>query len=152
MNTPITERKTINKTVNIHAPAPKVWEALTDLAIMKKWIGETEINIITDWQVGNPLILRGRLHGIRFENKGTVLQFEREKILQYTHLSSISRLPDQPESYSILEFRLTPLGNQNHTSLTLTVTNFPTETIYKHLAFYWNVTLEIIKKLVEQSA
>jgi uncharacterized protein YndB with AHSA1/START domain len=152
MNTPITEHKTINKTVNIHAPAPKIWEALTDPAIMKKWIGETEINIITDWQVGNPIILRGKLHGIRFENKGTVLQCESEKVLQYTHLSSISRLPDQPESYSILEFRLTPLENQNHTSLTLTVTNFPTETIYKHLAFYWNVTLEIIKKLVEQSA
>lgn len=146
----MTENKTIHKTVHIHAPASKIWQALTDPSMMKKWIGETEITIVTDWQVGSPIAMRGKLHGVRFENRGTVLQYEHEKILQYTHLSSISRLPDQPESYSILEFRLTPLEDQ--TSLTLMITNFPTETIYKHLAFYWNVTLEIIKKMVEQSA
>ena|ERR1051325_1362687 len=142
--------KIVSKTVRINAPTSKVWEALTDPDLMKKWMSETEIHIFTDWKVGNPFVIRGRLHGINFENWGTVLQFEPENTLQYSHLSSLSRLPDQLENYSILEFRLAPVHPE--TSLTLTASNFPTESIYKHFAFYWNVTLEILKRLIEAGA
>jgi uncharacterized protein YndB with AHSA1/START domain len=140
--------KIFNKTIQINAPISKVWDTLTIPALMKKWMSETEIDIITDWNVGSPILIRGRLHGIKFENKGTVLQFEREKILQYSHLSSLSRLPDKPENYSVFEFRLAPIRNQ--TTLTITLRNFPTETIYQHLAFYWNVTPEILKRMIEE--
>ena len=136
------------KTVQIDAPITKVWHALTTPEVMKKWMSETEIDIITDWRVGGPILTRGRLHGKKFENRGTVMQFEPEKILRYSHLSTISRLPDRPESYSSFEFRLAPVENQ--TTLTIAVSNFPTETIYKHLAFYWKVTLEILKRMIEE--
>jgi hypothetical protein len=82
------------------------------------------------------------------ESNGTVLVFEQEKKLQYNHLSSLSRLPDELENYSIIEFILSPIENQ--TILTITLSNFPTEEIYRHLAFYWNVTLEILKKQIEK--
>jgi uncharacterized protein YndB with AHSA1/START domain len=136
-----------NKTIRIDAPTSKVWEALTNPEAMKKWMSETEINIITDWKVGNPIVMNGNLHRINFENKGKVLQFEREKILKYSHLSSLSRLPDEPRNYSIIEFSLTPI--ENGTDLTVTLSNFPTEAIDKHLVFYWNVTLEILKRMIE---
>ena len=102
----------VNKTVRINAPTSTVWNTLTDPEIMKEWMSETEIQILTDWKVGNPFVIRGRLHGINFENTGKVLQFEPERILQYSHLSSLSRLPDKLESYSILEFRLAPINDQ----------------------------------------
>jgi uncharacterized protein YndB with AHSA1/START domain len=137
----------ISKTVHINAPTAVVWKTLTHPELMKQWTSETEINIVTDWKVGNPFIIRGILHRVKFENKGIVLQFEPEKNLQYTHLSSISRLPDKPENYTILEFGLAPINNQ--TTLTFTASNFPTEAIYKHFAFYWNVTLEILKRMSE---
>lgn len=144
-----TNGNTASKTVQINAPASKIWDALTSPALINQWMmPDSKMDIITDWQVGSPFIIRGNLHGINFENKGTVLQFETEKVLEYNHLSSISRLPDQPESYSDIEFRLTP--GENQTSLTLTLNNFPTESIYKHLIFYWNVTLEILKKMIEE--
>ena len=143
----LTDGKIVNKTIRINAPTSKVWDALTNPEMMKKWMSETEINIFTDWKVGNPFVIRGRLHGINFENRGMVLQVEPEKILQYNHLSSLSRLPDQLENYSILEFRLAPINEE--TSLTFTASNFPTESIYKHFAFYWNVTLEILKRMIE---
>lgn len=113
-------------------------------------MAETEINVITNWEIGSPMVIRGNLHGLNFENKGTVLRFEPEKILEYSHLSSVSRLPDALESYSILTFCLISVKDQ--TTLMLTVSNFPTETIYKHLAFYWNVTLEVLKRMIEQEA
>jgi uncharacterized protein YndB with AHSA1/START domain len=136
------------KTIQINAPAAKVWAALTRPELMKQWMAETEIEISTDWQVGSPILIGGRLYKKRFENKGRVLQFEPEKVLQYSHLSSISRLPDRPESYSLFEFQLTPIGDQ--TRLTINASNFPTETIYKHLAFYWNAALEVLKRLIEK--
>jgi uncharacterized protein YndB with AHSA1/START domain len=146
-NTSVTDGKIVTKTVNIDAPASKVWEALTNPELMKKWMFEAEIHIITDWKVGTPIVIRGHMNGKDFENNGIVLQFEPEKILQYSHLSSLSRLPDKPENYSLLEFRLAPM--ENRTILTLTLSNFPTESIDKHLVFYWNVTLEILKRMIE---
>jgi uncharacterized protein YndB with AHSA1/START domain len=138
----------LNKAIRIDAPASMVWDVLTTPVFMKKWMAETEIHIITDWTVGHPIIIHGNLQGIKFKNKGTVLQFEREKILQYSYLSSLSRLPHEPRNYSMIEFLLAPVENQ--TELILTLCNFPTEAIYQHLAFYWNVTLEILKKTVEE--
>ncbi|MFN8443062.1 MAG: SRPBCC domain-containing protein [Caldilineaceae bacterium] len=142
------QNRVFHKTITIHAPTSKVWAALTEPALMKLWMAESEIEILTDWRVGAPFIIRGNLHKVKFENRGVVLQFEVERLLKYTHLSSISRLPDQPENHSIFEFQLTSLGEQ--TSLALTASNFATDPIYRHLAFYWNVALGMLKKLVEE--
>lgn len=115
---------------------------------MKQWMGEPEmeLDIIADWKVGSPIIIRG-FHHIQFENKGYVLQFEPHRILKYDYLSSISRLPDKPENRTVIEFTLTPM--EDHTSLTLTLSNFPTESIFKHVSFYWTTTLEVIKNTIE---
>jgi uncharacterized protein YndB with AHSA1/START domain len=141
----------IERTIVINAPPPAVWNALVRPELMKQWMAEPQmgLEVVTDWSVGSPITMRGRLHHVRFENKGTVLEVEPHSILRYTHLSSISRLPDRPENYSILEFRLA--AAQDGTALTLTLGNFPTETIRKHLEFYWRTTLEILKRFVEGS-
>ena len=145
----LTVSKKFNKVVIINASTSQVWRFLTTPELMKKWMisDDIEINISTDWKVGSPMMIRGNMSGKKFENNGTVLRFETEKILEYSHLSSTSRLPNQPESYSIIEFRLQP--REDLTTLTLTVSNFPTESIYKHLAFYWNVTIEVLKRTIE---
>jgi uncharacterized protein YndB with AHSA1/START domain len=139
----------IDRTIIIKAAPSTVWGTLTNPDLIKQWMAEPEmeIEIITDWKVGSPIVIKG-FHHLKFENKGIVLQFEPNKVLKYSHLSSLSRLPDKPENYSITEFRLTLLENQ--TSLTLSLTNFPTETIFKHLDFYWRTNREIIKTLVEK--
>lgn len=150
VQTSSTGEQVANKTIEIDAPTLKVWDALTQPELMKQWMADsdTELNIVTDWMVGNPIVMYGKLHRIKFRNTGIVLQFERGKVLEYSHLSSISRLPDKLDSYSIIEFRLTPVDDR--TSLTVTLRNFPTEAILKHLVFYWNVTLEILKRKIEE--
>jgi len=138
----------IDKTIIIEAAPSAVWDALTDPGLMKQWMAEPEIRmeIITDWKVGGPIIIKG-FHHIKFENKGTVLQFEPGKVLRYNYLSSLSRLPDNPENYSIIEFGLAPF--EHHTSLTLTISNFPTDIIFKHVDFYWRTTIVLLKKFIE---
>jgi uncharacterized protein YndB with AHSA1/START domain len=138
----------IEKTILIKAPAIAVWSALTIPETMKRWMAEPaiDVEITTDWNVGNPIVIKG-FHHIKFENKGTVLQFVPNRILQYDFLSSLSKLPDQTENYSIVTFTLSALHGQ--TSLTLTLSNFPTESIMQHLDFYWKTTLLIMKNVIE---
>lgn len=138
----------IEKTITINAPPEAIWKALTEPVLMKQWMGDPEmqLEIQTGWQVSSPIRISGIHHG-KFVNKGTVLENVPYQKLVYTHLSSVSRLPDVPESYTVYDFTLEPKGPE--TFLTLRISNFPTESIYKHLEFYWGTTLLIIKKLIE---
>jgi uncharacterized protein YndB with AHSA1/START domain len=135
-------------TITIDADPAKVWTTLTDLEIMERWLGEPEmkIQVRTDWKVSEAITIRG-FHHVEFENKGTVLHYDKEKRLSYSHLSSTSRLSDKLENYSVLDFTLTP--NDRHTKLTLSISKFPTKSIRKHLEFYWRATMVTIKQTVE---
>jgi uncharacterized protein YndB with AHSA1/START domain len=141
----------IEKAVIIDALPSAVWITLTTPDLMKLWMAEPAIGIEinTNWNVGSPIVIKG-FHHVEFENKGTVLLFEPDKILRYNYLSSLSQLPDKPENYSIIEFRLTALENQ--TSLIVIISNFPTEIIFKHVDFYWRGTVEILKRLLEKQS
>jgi len=137
----------VRKSITINAPASKVWKVLTDLDLMKQWVLNTEVEVLTDWQVGNPIVIRWKLEKGRFENKGTVLQFEPEKVLEYNYWTKISRLPDKPENYARLKLILLPDGKT--TTLELINTNIAAVATVEHSNFYWNSTLGIIKKLAE---
>lgn len=139
----------IHHRISINAPMAMIWQYLTIPHLMKQWMLDqnTELDIECDWQVGSSIVMKGKLHQVKIENWGTILEYEPEKKLSYTQLSSISRLPDVPESYYTLSFELTPSEEGN--TLALTIRNFPTETIYKHLDFYWRGTLGILKECAE---
>lgn len=138
-----------SKTITIDASAGAVWNLLTEVEKMKKWMAEPEmdLDIKTTWEAGTPIVVKG-FHHVKFENRGTVLAAEPNKLLSYNYLSSISRLPNTAENYTQVEFRLSPIGN--NTSLTITVSNCPTEAILKHVEFYWAGTIEIIKQMAEE--
>lgn len=138
----------ISETTLINAQPSEVWHALTNPDVMTKWMGEPDMDlkVHTDWKVDSPILITG-FHHVKFENRGVVLACDKERGLSYSHLSSVSRLPDKADNYSILEFTLTPTDKQ--TQLTLSVKNFPTESIFKHLAFYWKTTVVTIKETIE---
>lgn len=133
----------------VGVPAERVWEYLTSPGPMKAWMAwpEMALEIETDWAVGSPVIMRG-FHHVSFENTGTVLEFAPAKRLAYTHLSSLSHLPDVAESYSVLEFSLEVEGRV--TALNLRASGFPTDSIFRHLQFYWGGAMVELKRLVEQ--
>lgn len=133
----------------INAPIARVWDSLTDIEQMKAWMGEPEmaLEIDTDWVIGSPIVVRGFLHA-PFKCTGMVLAFEPTTCLAYTQLSSLSRLPDKPSSYTTLEFRMALVDDA--TSLKLRASGFPTASIFKHLEFYWGGTLEVLKRHVER--
>jgi uncharacterized protein YndB with AHSA1/START domain len=139
----------IVETITIKARPSRVWDTLTNTDLMKQWMGDAEmqIEVNTEWKVGSPIVIKG-FHHMTFENKGTVLRYDPNKMLKYDYLSSISRLADQPEHYTSIEFTLTP--EEDQTKLILTLSNFPTESIFKHVGFYWRTTIHIMKNLAER--
>lgn len=136
-------------TVTINSYPDQVWATLTDLKLMTQWLGEPEMNVEaeTNWEINSPIFIRG-FHHLNFENKGIILRYDKEHVLSYTQLSSVSRLEDRAENYTTLEFVLTPSDKQ--TVLTINLENFPTETIQKHLEFYWRTTILNIKQVAEK--
>lgn len=134
--------------VVIEASPERVWRALTGPELMPEWMGEPTMNVRveTAWIVGGPILISA-FHHAPFQANGTVTRFEPPRVVEYTQRSSVSRLPDVPESYSTLNFTLRALAAG--TELTVTVTGFPTETIRKHLDFYWRGTVHLLKLRAE---
>ncbi|HTB31172.1 MAG TPA: SRPBCC domain-containing protein [Bacteroidia bacterium] len=139
--------KTINKTIEINAPVSNVWDALTNPGLMQLWLWEG-VNVISDWKAGSLITFKGTYNGYNYEDKGTILKLEKEKVFQYNYWGRLSQLPDLPENYTIIEFMLTT--GENKTLLKLTQGNCITYEVYAHWNFYWTVTLDILKKLLEK--
>lgn len=139
--------KVVYKTIELEAPVSHVWEVLTNPRLISRWLSDAEVEMVTDWTVGSPIVFEGVWHNIRFRDKGNVLQFEPNKILRYNYWSRLLRLPDNPANYSIIEFVLN--GSDSTTTLVLTHSNFIIEAAYGHSNYYWTHTLERFKKVVE---
>ncbi|HTQ64059.1 MAG TPA: SRPBCC family protein [Puia sp.] len=138
--------KILTKTIHLKAPVSKVWNALTNPDIIKEWLFGT--NVITDWKVGSPIIFTGTWQGTEYKDKGTILQFEKEKIFQYNYWSGFSGLADSIENYSVIGFELAPFTSE--TQLILTQSNFPSEAAYEHTEKNWGATLEQLKTIIEK--
>jgi uncharacterized protein YndB with AHSA1/START domain len=138
--------KILTKSIHVNAPASKVWDALTNPEVIKQWLFGT--TVISDWKVGSPILFTGVWQGTEYKDKGNILQLEKEKIFQYNYWSGFSGLADAIDNYSIISFKLTPVADG--TELTLTHGNFPTEIGYEHSDKNWDMTLELMKKIIEQ--
>jgi hypothetical protein len=77
-----------------------------------------------------------------------ILQFKPGQILQYSHFSPLSGLPDKTENYHTITIELSGDGNQ--TLVSLAQDNNPTEEARKHSEKNWGMMLAAMKKFLEQ--
>jgi uncharacterized protein YndB with AHSA1/START domain len=136
---------TAKATVDIHAVPSKVWDALTNPAMIKQYLFGTEA--VSTWKVGESIVFKGVWDGKPYEDKGTIKHLEKEKELQYTYWSSFSSIPDIPENYMTIRFLLSEKNDV--TTLALTQDNCRTEESRAHSEKNWNGVLEAMKKLLE---
>lgn len=139
------ERKASTSTI-IKADPQKVWAALTDPKEIKKYLFGTEA--ISDWKKGSSLIFKGEWQGKQYEDKGTILEIEPEKVLKFSYWSAMSGKPDSPENYSTLTFSLEASGDTTQLSITQE-TNASQEGL-EHSMKNWEMVLATIKKLMEE--
>lgn len=132
-------------TTIIYAPVSKVWQALINPEIIREYLFDTEV--ITDWQVGSPIIYKGEWNGKAFEDKGEILEIEPQKLLKSTHWSPLSGAPDRPENYHTVTYILVDQGDR--TQVTITQDNNSTEEEKAHSEKNWKTVLDGMKKLLE---
>ncbi len=132
-------------TVRINVPPAQVWEALTNPKLIKQYLFGADV--ISDWNVGNPIIYKGIYEGKAYEDKGSVLKAEPEKFLLMTHWSPLSGTPDTPENYHQVSYELAP--ENGGTQLTITQDNNSSEEEREQNSKFWQMTLDGMKKLLE---
>lgn len=97
--------KTSDATVTIHAPAKKIWRALTDPALVKQW--QYSSDLLTSWEVGTSIVFLNEWGGQVFEQRGTVLEFSPVSRIKYSLFFPRPDLQDIPEHRFFMTYELT---------------------------------------------
>jgi len=96
--------KTSDSTVKIHAPARKVWLALTRPELVKQW--QYGSDLLTTWEVGTSIVFRNEWNGQVFEQKGTIVEFSPESRIRYSLFFPGPDRQDIPENYFFMTYEL----------------------------------------------
>ena len=131
--------------ITINAPVASVWEALTNPAMIKKYMFGT--TVVSGWREGDKIVWKGEWKGKSYEDKGEILAFEPGRKLQYTHYSPMSGQPDIPENYHTVTILLT--DKKETTYVVLTQDNNPTDEAREHSEEGWMTMLSGLKKLLD---
>ncbi|MBZ9719214.1 SRPBCC domain-containing protein [Mesorhizobium sp. AD1-1] len=141
----------IIKTVVIGAEPARVWWILTTPEMIPQWMSDEELTVSLQGHAGGAIVMRGLLHGMPFENRGTIRTLEPERAFAYSYWSTLSasRLADTPENHTLVSFDLA--SADEGTLLTLTLSDFAEPAIRPHANLYWGPTLQILKAFCERA-
>jgi uncharacterized protein YndB with AHSA1/START domain len=103
--------------------------------------------VVSDWKVGSPIAWKGEWKGKPFEDKGRILEVQREKRLRYSHFSPLSGVLDRPENYHTVTIEVDTRDGAVHVDLSQD--NNPTEKAREESQRNWSMMLEGLKKTVE---
>ena len=131
--------------MKFNVPIAKVWDALTNPEIIKKYFFGT--NAVSTWKVGSTIEFKGEWEGKEYLDKGVILKSEKGKIFQYTYLSSFSGLEDKPGNYHTVTYELT--SENSKTKLSVTQDNINTEESKNHSEQNWALVLNTLKGILE---
>jgi uncharacterized protein YndB with AHSA1/START domain len=100
----------VENTISIQASAERVWDALTNPEMTKKYMFGCAA--LSDWRVGSPLIWKGNFNGVELVAvKGNVVSIDPGRFLAYTTIDPNNpAIPDLPENYLTVTYELTSEG------------------------------------------
>jgi uncharacterized protein YndB with AHSA1/START domain len=144
------EDLTAKANVTIQAPIAKVWDALVNPQVIKRYMfGATAVS---DWKEGSPISWKGEWKGKPFEDKGRILELRRGERLRYSHFSPLSGAADKPENYHQVTIDLSKQDSHDgQVRLDLSQDNNKTKQARDESQRNWAMMLEGIKRAVEQS-
>ncbi|HTK22452.1 MAG TPA: SRPBCC family protein [Mucilaginibacter sp.] len=136
----------LTTSIDVNAPAAKVWQALTNPEIVKKYFFGT--NVKTDWKKGSPILWEGKWEGKTYQDKGVILDIEPGRCVKYNYWSSMSGTEDKPENYQDITYALNEQGGK--TTLSITQDNIKNEDAKKHSEENWQGVFGKMKEMVEK--
>ena len=136
---------TLKELISIKASVAVVWKALTNKEMIKKYFWGTEITC--DWTKGSSISFKGEWEGTSYDDKGTILEIEQEKILKYNYWSSFWGEEPKDTKRSIITYEITQLTPEE-TVLSIHQIGFKDIASRDHSIQSWRAVLENIKKLL----
>jgi uncharacterized protein YndB with AHSA1/START domain len=138
----------LSTSITINAPANKVWEALTNPAIVKQYFFGT--NVKTDWKKGSPIIWEGEWEGKTYQDKGEIKEIDPGKYVKYSYWSSMSGTEDKPENYANVGYSLAE--REGTTVLTVTQDNVKSQEAKEHSEQNWQSVFGKMKEMIENKS
>jgi uncharacterized protein YndB with AHSA1/START domain len=136
---------TAKQSITIVATKSKVWEALTKPELVKKYFFGTTLE--TTWKKGDPILFKGEWEGKPYEDKGKILEIEKEKVLKYSYFSSWTGKPDVPENYHNVTYKLNDMGPI--TEFVVEQEGLDTEEAAEHTKKNWEMVMDGLRKMLE---
>lgn len=132
--------------ISINAPISRVWQALVEPRAIKEYMFGT--NVESDFKEGSSIKWKGVWQGKPYEDKGTILQLQPERKLQYSHFSPLGGAEDIPQNYHTVTIELLAEGRQ--TMVLLSQDNNSSEEEREHSRQNWMTMLEALKAYTEK--
>lgn len=142
----------VKQSIEINAPASRVWKVLTSPEFTKQFMFGCEA--VSSWKVGDSLEWKGSMNGkeVIFV-KGNIVKINPEKLLEYTTFDPNAGIKDSPENYLAVTCKLTPVNGK--TLLAVTQGDFAkvvnSEKRYNETLTGWSSVLPKIKDLAEKA-
>jgi uncharacterized protein YndB with AHSA1/START domain len=132
--------------IDIVAPIEKVWEALTNPAIIQEYMFGTRVN--SNWKAGSSITWSGEWEGKPYHDEGKILSLDPPRHLQYTHITSNDAELAKFENTHLIDINLLRLGNKTH--IILEQDNNKNEEDRSSSEKNWDMMLRGMKSLLEK--
>jgi len=136
---------TSTTTVTFKAPIEKVWQGLTDPAMVKQYFFGTTLK--SDFKVGSRITFSGEWNGKTYEDGGEILEIDAPRVLKYTYWSSMSGTENKPENYNDITYRL--VEEDGITTLVVTQEGVKNQEAAEHSESNWMSVFDGLKKMIE---
>lgn len=139
---------TSKTTITFEAPISKVWQGLTDPAIVKQYFFGT--NLASGWKVGGPITFSGEWEGKTYKDGGVILDINPPKLLKYTYWSSMSGTEDKPENYIEITYELSE--DNGVTTLIIIQEGMKSLEAIEHSENNWRSVLDGLKDILKKQS
>ena len=138
----------VKKSIALNADISKVWEALTNPELTKKYMFGCEV--VSEWKIGSPILWKGAADG-KVYVKGNIVNITPGKLLQYTTFDPNSSLEDVASNYLTVTIELSQ--ESGHTVVSVAQGDFAgvanSEKRYNDTVGGWDFALKGLKTLLE---
>lgn len=138
------EDHTVRKTIRIEADVDRVWEAITNPEITRKYFFNCEA--ISDWEVGSRLDFQTKVEGVdTVVVSGIITAIEPNSLLE--HSCYIPEFDHDPSNHTKVTYKFE--SEEGATVISVSQGPFEDEEKRNHTNFSWDTVLSGLKKVLE---